>query len=111
MPADTLDPLKTRYLMMTPDPNQRWRIPLEADLRHREWDGEHVFFHGAAGDTHRLSEAAALILLHLIEAPANESSLANLLAESAEVDPAEAAQALNDILAELARLEYAEPVA
>lgn len=95
---------------MTPDPNRRWRIPLEADLRHREWEGEHVFFHGAAGDTHRFSEAAALVLLHLMTTPANEAELASLLAEAAEVDLAEAETALGAILAELERIEYAEPV-
>lgn len=95
---------------MTPDSNRRWRIPLEADLRHREWEGEHVFFHGAAGDTHRFSEAAALVLLHLMSTPANETELAALLAEAAEVDLAEAESALGGILAELERIEYAEPV-
>jgi len=94
---------------MKPDPSRLWRIPPEADLRHREWDGEHVFFHGATGDTHRFSEASALILQQLMVAPANESLLATLLAEAAAVEQAEAAAALADILGELARLEFAEP--
>jgi PqqD family protein of HPr-rel-A system len=94
---------------MTPDPARLWRIPPEADLRHREWDGEHVFFHGGAGDTHRFSEAAALILLYLMAAPASESRLATLLANAASVEPTEAATALTDILQELSTLEYAEP--
>jgi len=94
---------------MTPDPSRLWHIPPEADLRHREWDGEHVFFHGATGDTHRFSEAAALILLQLMSAPNDESSLATLLAEAAAAEPAEAAAALTGILEELARLEFAEP--
>lgn len=93
---------------MTPDPARLWRIPPEADLRHREWDGEHVFFHGAAGDTHRFSEASALILLQLMTAPSSESFLTTLLAEAASVAPAEAAAALVDILRELARLEFVE---
>jgi PqqD family protein of HPr-rel-A system len=93
---------------MTPDPSRLWRIPQEADLHHREWDGEHVFFHGGAGDTHRFSEASALILLQLMVAPANESRLTTLLAEAAAVEPAEAARVLSDILGELARLEFAE---
>ena len=96
---------------MTSDPARLWRIPPEADLRHREWDGEHVFFHGAAGDTHRFSEASALILLQLMAAPSNESDLTTLLAAAASVEPAEAAAALVDILGELARLEFAEPAA
>lgn len=96
---------------MTPDPARLWRIPPEADLRHREWDGEHVFYHGGAGDTHRFSDAAALVLQRLMAAPTDESSMATLLADAAGVDPAEANQALTDILVELARLEFAEPVA
>jgi PqqD family protein of HPr-rel-A system len=96
---------------MTSDPARLWRIPPEADLRHREWDGEHVFFHGAAGDTHRFSEASALILLQLMAAPSNESELTTLLAEAASVEPSEATAALVDILGELARLEFAEPAA
>ena len=94
---------------MPPDPARLWRIPPEADLRHREWHGEHVFFHGGAGDTHRFSEAAALVLQRLMAAPTEESSLATLLAEAAAVEPAEAAAALTGILKELARLEFAEP--
>jgi hypothetical protein len=44
-------------------------------------------------------------------APANESNLTTLLAEAAAVDPNEAATtALVDILRELARLEFAEPI-
>ena len=96
---------------MTPDPARLWRIPPEAYLRHREWDGEHVFYHGGAGDTHRFSDAAALVLQRLMAAPTDESGLVTLLAEAAGVDPAEANQALTDILVELARLEFAEPVA
>jgi hypothetical protein len=47
---------------MTPDPARLWRIPPEADLHHREWDGEHVFYHGGAGDTHRFSDTATMVL-------------------------------------------------
>jgi PqqD family protein of HPr-rel-A system len=94
---------------MNPDPVRRWRIPPQADLRHREWDGEHVFFHGAAGDTHRMSEAAALVLLHLTRLPASEAELAQLLADAADAEPAEAAALLGGILEELARLEFTEP--
>ena len=97
--------------MMTPDPARLWHIPPEADLHHREWDGEHVFFHGAAGDTHRFSEAAAMVLLRLMAAPADESGLAGHLAEAADVAPEVARTALADILEELVKLEYAEPAA
>jgi hypothetical protein len=86
---------------MTPDSARLWRIPPEADLHHREWEGEHVFFHGAA----------ALVLLRLMTTPSDESSLASLLAEAAEVAQNEANTALTGILDELAKREFAEPAA
>ncbi|MBK9325159.1 MAG: HPr-rel-A system PqqD family peptide chaperone [Hydrogenophilales bacterium] len=94
---------------MTAAPSRTWRVPPEADLRHRAWDGEDVFFHGGAGDTHRLSAAAAIILLRLSRAPADEATLADELARAAACDTDEAGDALAGILDELARLEYAEP--
>jgi PqqD family protein of HPr-rel-A system len=94
--------------MMSADRPRTWRIPAEADLRHRVWDGEHVFFHGAAGDTHRFSEAAALVLLALMDGPAPETRLSALLSEATGADDAEAAGALADILGELGRLECVE---
>jgi PqqD family protein of HPr-rel-A system len=94
---------------MTAAPSRTWRVPPEADLRHRAWDGEDVFFHGGAGDTHRLSAAAALVLLRLRQGSADEATLADELARAAACDTDEANAALDDILAELARLEFAEP--
>lgn len=94
---------------MNAESTRVWRIPPESALRHRAWAEEHVFFHGAAGDTHRFSEATALVLLHLMRAPADEAELAAELAAQADAEPAEAAAALADILRELARLEYVEP--
>ena len=85
---------------MTAAPSRTWRVPPEADLRHRAWDGEDVFFHGGAGD---------IILLRLSRAPADEATLADELARAAACDTDEAGDALAGILDELARLEYAEP--
>ncbi len=96
---------------MNASSERTWRIPPEADLRHRVWDGEDVFFHGGAGDTHRLSAAAAIVLLRLAEGPADEAALTAELARSAGCEPGEVASALADILAELARLEFAEAAA
>jgi len=95
---------------MSADSGRLWRIPPESALRHRVWADEHVFFHGAAGDTHRFSEAAALVLLRLMQAPADEAALAAELAALADASPDEAAIALGEILRELARLEYVEPL-
>ncbi len=93
---------------MTSSPIRTWRVPVAVDVRHRAWDGEHVFYNGATGDTHRLSEAAAQVLLRLRGAPADEAVLAAHLAEVGDVTPDEAALALDGILRELARLEYVE---
>jgi PqqD family protein of HPr-rel-A system len=90
---------------MTRDLVKVWRIPPEADLHHRAWDGEHVFFHGAAGDTYRLSEAASAVLLRLMEGPADELALVRDLFFG---DEAETQAALADLLAELLRLECVE---
>jgi PqqD family protein of HPr-rel-A system len=96
---------------MNASSTRTWRIPPEADLRHRVWDGEDVFFHGGSGDTHRLSAAASIVLLRLVEGHADEATLAAELARSAGCDPAEAASALADILAELDHLEFVEATA
>lgn len=91
-------------------PPVTWRIPPEADPRHRHWDGEDVFFHGGAGDTHRLSAPAAAVLLRLMRGPADAAELTALLAEAAGC-AADAAAALAAILEELVRLEFVEPLA
>lgn len=88
-----------------------WRVPPEADPRHRVWEDEDVFFHGGAGDTHRLSAPAALVLLRLMRSPADEATLAAALAEAAACGSDEAGAALAAILQELERLEFAEPLA
>jgi len=88
-----------------------WRVPPEADPRHRAWEDEDVFFHSGAGDTHRLSAPAALVLSRLMRGPADEATLAAELAAVADCGPDEAGAALAAILEELQRLEFAEPLA
>jgi PqqD family protein of HPr-rel-A system len=95
---------------MTAESARVWRVPPEADLRHRSWDGEHVFYHGAAGDTYRLSEAAAAVLLRLMRGEADEQALFRELLPGDGTDAVEAHRALADLLAELARLECVEPL-
>jgi hypothetical protein len=89
---------------------QRWQVPRDADLRHREWDDEHVFFHGAAGDTHRLSPAAAVVLLELMAGPCDEARLAEALSEQGMCSLGEAKVALPEIMSELGRIECVERV-
>lgn len=93
---------------MSPPSPRTWRVPPEADPHHRVWEDEDVFFHGGAGDTHRLSAPAALVLLRLMRGPADETTLAAELAEAAACGPEEAGTALAAILEELVRLEFAE---
>ena len=87
-----------------------WQIPPEADVRHREWDGEFVFFHGAGGDTYRLSAVAAVVLLELQAGPSSEAGLADGVVARLGLDPSEVAAGLSAVLAELARLEFVEPL-
>jgi hypothetical protein len=84
--------------MDSPAP-RRWRIADHADLAWRHWDGEYVFHHALANDTHRLSDAAGRVLLQL--------------ARSGEMDAERLALAcalpvpdVELILSELARLDF-----
>lgn len=84
--------------MDSPAP-RRWRIADHADPAWRHWDGEYVFHHALANDTHRLSDAAGRVLLQL--------------ARSGEMDAERLALAcavpvpdVELILSELARLDF-----
>ena len=95
-------------LVMDIDPKRVWRVPAGADLRYRVWEGEYVVFQGAAGDTHRLSEAAARVLLQLIAAPATEDCLVAFLDETYDCTRAESAETLSEILQQLELIECVE---
>jgi hypothetical protein len=77
---------------------RRWRVAEHADLTSRYWDGEFVFHHALANDTHRLSDAAGRVLLQL--AQAGEQDLESL-ALACELPVADAEL----ILSELAKLD------
>ena len=84
--------------MYIPAP-RRWRIADHADLAWRHWDGEYVFHHALANDTHRLSDAAGRVLLQL--ARSGEKDAASLaLACDLPVPDVEL------ILSELAKLDF-----
>jgi hypothetical protein len=55
-------------------PLRFWRIADHASLAWRHWDGEYVFHHALSNDTHRLAEAAGVVLLHLIDMGETEQS-------------------------------------
>lgn len=82
-------------------PPRFWRIAEQADLTWRHWDGEYVFHHALSNDTHRLSEAAGVVLLHLIEQGELEQSA---LAECCGLD-------LEDVEVVLSALENIDLVA
>ena len=83
--------------MDTPAP-RRFRIADHADLAWRYWDGEYVFHHGLANDTHRLSDAAGRVLLQLAQFGEKD---AESLALACELPVAE----VQLILSELGKLD------
>ncbi len=56
-----------------------WRVPDGAGLRWRSWDGDHVLYHGASGDTHHVSAVAAAALRYLETQPAGIEQLSRHL--------------------------------
>ena len=57
-----------------------WKLAGNSPLLSRSWDGEHVVYHPAAGDTHLLGDAAAQALVLLQAQPAGGVMLAADLA-------------------------------
>ncbi len=76
-----------------------WRIADHADLIWRHWDGEYVFHHALANDTHRLSEVAGLVLLCLLESGEQEEAS---LGETLGLD----SESLDVILSALAKIDF-----
>lgn len=86
-----------------------WRVPPEANLIWRRWPGEdeYVFYHGAAGDTHRLSELAGMIMERILAGGGDRDALTQWLRELGDETPDDTLQTL---LASLAGLDFIEPV-
>jgi transcription initiation factor IIE alpha subunit len=80
-------------------PLRFWRIADHAGLAWRHWDGEYVFHHALANDTHRLSEAAGAVLLLLLERGELEEEA---LAEAGGLERAD----LDVILSALAKIDF-----
>ncbi|MDO9226215.1 MAG: hypothetical protein Q8K57_17555 [Thiobacillus sp.] len=80
-------------------PPRFWRIADEAGLVWRYWDGEYVFHHALANDTHRLSEAAGAVLLSLLEGGEQEEAI---LADACGLDRED----LDVILSALAKIDF-----
>jgi PqqD family protein of HPr-rel-A system len=87
-----------------------WRVPRDANLLWRRWPGEdeYVFYHGASGDTHRLSELAGMILEQALAGPVDTSELAYWLSEHGDEAPEDTLASVFDTLAQLDLLESAD---
>jgi hypothetical protein len=90
-------------------PPSHWRVPDGANLAWRRWPGEdeYVFYSGATGDTHRLSELAGLIMEQALAGPVASATLTEWLREQGD-EIAEVT--LDHVFASLVQLELIEPV-
>ena len=99
-------------VMTTPVPtthSQVWRVPAQANLSWRRWPGEveYVFYHGASGDTHQLSELAGVIMELILEGQGLEADLLQWLSDQGDTA---AETTLAGVLEELQKLDFIEPV-
>ncbi|MEJ2574681.1 MAG: HPr-rel-A system PqqD family peptide chaperone [Gammaproteobacteria bacterium] len=98
-------------VMTTPVPtshSQVWRVPAQANLSWRRWPGEveYVFYHGASGDTHRLSELAGVIMELILEGKGRQPDLLQWLSDQGDTT---AETTLARVLEELQKLDFIEP--
>lgn len=86
-----------------------WRVPPHVALDWRRWpdENEYVFYHGATGDTHRLSELAGCIMEMALTGPVETAALRQwLLTQGVTAKD----NTLDHVLASLAQLEFLEPI-
>ena len=98
--------MATHELMSLPT---HWRIRAGAKLIWRRWPGEdeYVFYHGATGDTHRLSELAGAIMEQALAGPVDSAALMQWLLEQGDSAPE---ATLDHVFAGLVQLEFIEPL-
>ena len=86
-----------------------WRVPPHSKLSWRHWpdESEYVFYHGATGDTHRLSELAGMILEQALAGPVDASALMQWLLAQGDTTPE---ATLDQVFASLSQLDFIEPV-
>jgi PqqD family protein of HPr-rel-A system len=85
-----------------------WRVVPGQHLAFREWDGEAVLYNDLSGSTHLLDGAAVDVLQALRSAPCVPATLAARLAESFGASADELLPEIEDMLAELVRLDLIE---
>lgn len=86
-----------------------WHVPPHAALDWRRWpdENEYVFYHGATGDTHRLSDVAGRIMEQALKGPLDVALLLQWLLTHGDT---EAENTLDHVLAGLAQLEFLEAI-
>lgn len=87
-----------------------WRVPFNANLSWRRWPGEdeYVFYHGASGDTHRVSELAGLLMEEILAGNRTTAdALTQWLTEQGIDTPEATLEALFDSLSRLDLIEAA----
>ena len=87
-----------------------WRVPEPSGLHWRDWDGEHVVYHEASGDTHRFNDVGASALRLLTGRSMTASDLvAALGADLPAGDRAALAQTVDELIERLRDLGLIEP--
>ena len=86
-----------------------WRVPASARLSWRRWPdaSEYVFYHGASGDTHRLSELAGVIMERALAGPVDTAALLQWLLVQGDAAPE---ATLDQVFASLSQLDFIEPI-
>ena len=86
-----------------------WRVPANSNLTWRRWpdEDEYVFYHGATGDTHRLSELAGVIMEQALVGPVISADLTEWLREQGDDAPE---TTLDNVFSSLVSLELIEPM-
>lgn len=86
-----------------------WRVPERPGLHWRDWDGEHVVYHEASGDTHRFNDVGASALRLLTERSMTASHLVTELASRLPgADGATLAQTVDELIDRLRDLGLIE---
>lgn len=86
-----------------------WRVPTHAALDWRRWpdENEYVFYHGATGNTHRLSDVAGRIMEQALQGPLDIAALLQWLLTHGDLA---AESTLDHVLTGLAQLEFLEAI-
>lgn len=63
-----------------------WRVPHPDDLLWEAWETDYSLFNPSSGETHLLNELPAEALRRLADAPKDEASLAEEMAQACEIE-------------------------